>query len=43
MIMPYVAAFSSARLPVSNAKAKRDLLWQPRYPSYREGIEAIIR
>ena len=43
IIMPYVAAFSSARLPISNAKAKRELLWQPRYPSFREGLQAIVR
>ncbi|HAH10633.1 MAG TPA: NAD(P)-dependent oxidoreductase [Alphaproteobacteria bacterium] len=28
---------------VSNAKAKRDLGWCPRYPTYREGLSAIAR
>jgi nucleoside-diphosphate-sugar epimerase len=28
---------------VSNARAKAELGWRPRYPSYREGLEAIIR
>ncbi len=27
---------------VSNAKAKKILDWHPRYPSYREGLEAVI-
>ncbi|OYX16083.1 MAG: NAD(P)-dependent oxidoreductase, partial [Brevundimonas diminuta] len=28
---------------ISNARAKAELGWRPRYPSYREGLEAIIR
>lgn len=28
---------------VSNARAKAELGWRPRYPSYREGLEALIR
>lgn len=27
---------------VSNARAKAELGWRPRYPTYREGIEAIL-
>ncbi len=27
---------------VSNARAKAELGWRPKYPSYREGIEAIL-
>lgn len=27
---------------ISNALAKRDLDWRPRYPSYREGLRAIL-
>lgn len=27
---------------LSNARAKAELGWRPRYPSYREGIEALI-
>jgi len=27
---------------VSNARAKAELGWRPRYPSYREGLEAIL-
>jgi nucleoside-diphosphate-sugar epimerase len=35
----YVLARVSMR--VSNAKAKRELGWVPRYPSYREGVAAL--
>jgi nucleoside-diphosphate-sugar epimerase len=28
---------------LSNAKAKAELGWRPRYPSWREGLEALIR
>jgi nucleoside-diphosphate-sugar epimerase len=27
---------------VSNARAKAEVGWRPRYPSYREGLEAIL-
>ena len=27
---------------LSNARAKAELGWRPEYPSYREGIEALI-
>jgi nucleoside-diphosphate-sugar epimerase len=41
-VMPYVAVFSSTRLLVSNQKAKRDIQWQPQFPSYREGLRQVI-
>ena len=28
---------------VSNARAKAELGWRPRYPTYREGLAALIR
>lgn len=28
---------------LSNARAKAELGWRPRYPSYREGLEAVLR
>ena len=28
---------------LSNARAKAELGWRPRYPSYREGMEALLR
>ena len=27
---------------ISNARAKAELGWRPRYPSYREGLESLI-
>lgn len=41
-LMPYVAVFSSAHLRVSNQKAKRDLHWQPQFPSYRDGLRQVL-
>jgi nucleoside-diphosphate-sugar epimerase len=39
---PLLAAFLvDTSMRVSNAKAKRELGWQPRFPSYREGVRAI--
>lgn len=41
-VMPYLAIIFSTRLRVSNRKAKRDLQWQPQFPSYREGLQQVI-
>ena len=27
---------------ISNARAKAELGWRPRYPSYRDGLQALI-
>ncbi|GLY66618.1 NAD-dependent epimerase/dehydratase family protein [Amycolatopsis taiwanensis] len=35
---PYLHAIFTANCRVSNAKAKSELGWAPRYPTYREGI-----
>ena len=32
----------SLRMPLSNAKAKRELGWRLRYPTVREGLESTI-
>jgi nucleoside-diphosphate-sugar epimerase len=37
-----MAGFATALQPVSNAKAKQSLGWQPRYPSWREGFRAEL-
>jgi len=42
LVAPYMARLLSMRLPLSNAKAKTDLGWQPRYPTLREGL-AFLR
>ncbi|HKO54672.1 MAG TPA: NAD(P)-dependent oxidoreductase, partial [Thermoanaerobaculia bacterium] len=35
---PLMVAFSELRLPLSNAKAKRELGFAPRHPSFRDGL-----
>lgn len=41
-MMPYVAAIYTSRLLASNAKAKEDLGWQLKYPTYQEGLREVI-
>jgi nucleoside-diphosphate-sugar epimerase len=41
LLMPYAGSIGAVRLRVSNAKAKRELGWAPKYPSYREGLAAL--
>ena len=36
-------AFYSENRRVANGKAKRVLGWRPAYPTYREGLAAILR
>ena len=38
---PYAAAFLSTRLNVSNEKAKSELGWSLRFPSYKEGLKDL--
>jgi nucleoside-diphosphate-sugar epimerase len=43
LIAPYIAmVMVDTRLRVSNAKAKTELGWQPRFRDYREGIAAMV-
>ena len=37
-----VAAFATTLRGASNEKAKRELGWQPRYPSWRQGFEQVL-
>jgi 2-alkyl-3-oxoalkanoate reductase len=39
---PYLARVFALQLPLSNAEARRDLGWAPRFPSYREGLRQTI-
>jgi len=39
---PYMARLFTMQLPLSNAKARQELGWVPRYPSYREGLRQTI-
>ena len=42
MLAGRMAGFATSLQPVSNAKAKHDLGWQPRYASWREGFAAEL-
>ncbi len=42
-LSPAARAFYEENRRVANGKAKRVLGWRPRYPSYREGLLAILR
>ncbi len=41
-LSPMARAFYAENRRVANGKAKRVLGWQPRYPSYREGLRACL-
>lgn len=41
-LSPMAASFYADNRRVSNARAKAELGWRPRYPSYREGLTAIL-
>ncbi len=42
-LSPQARAFYVENRRVANGKAKRVLGWTPRYPTYREGLRAILR
>jgi nucleoside-diphosphate-sugar epimerase len=42
-LAPYAYATITSTLRVSNAKAKRELGWAPSYPTYRQGIEKVMK
>jgi nucleoside-diphosphate-sugar epimerase len=42
-LSPQARAFYAENRRVANGKAKRVLGWWPAYPTYREGLRAIIR
>jgi nucleoside-diphosphate-sugar epimerase len=43
LVAPYMARLTSIRMPLSNAKAKRDLGWTPKYPTMRDGLAQMFR
>ena len=43
LLAPTFAAFAMTRLSVSNARARRELGWQPRFPTYREGLRQVAQ
>lgn len=42
LLAPYAARMLALRLTLSNADARRELGWAPRYPSYRDGLPAVV-
>jgi nucleoside-diphosphate-sugar epimerase len=42
LLAPYLAQVLSVRLPLSNAKARAELGWRPRYPTIREGYSSAL-
>jgi 2-alkyl-3-oxoalkanoate reductase len=43
LLAPVIAEMGAAKLPLSNARAKRELGWAPRYPSVRMGLAELQR
>jgi nucleoside-diphosphate-sugar epimerase len=42
LLTPYMAGITSLRVPVSNARARAELGWQPRYATWREGLSEML-
>ena len=43
LVAPYVASFAiETSMRVSNAKAQTELGWRPMFPTYHEGIQAMV-
>ena len=43
LVAPYITAVAAdTSMHVSNAKARSELGWQPRFPTYHEGIAAMV-
>jgi nucleoside-diphosphate-sugar epimerase len=43
LVAPYMARMISLRLPLANARARRDLDWRPAYPTIRQGLRQLAR
>lgn len=43
LLAPYMARMTSMRLPLSNAKAKTELGWRPRYSTMQDGVAQMFR
>src|SRR5262249_23618469 len=39
---PYMARLTSLRMPLSNARAKAELGWKPKYATMRDGLAAMF-
>ncbi len=43
LVAPYVARMTAMRMPLSNAKAKAELGWEPKYPTIQQGLAEMFR
>jgi 2-alkyl-3-oxoalkanoate reductase len=43
ILMPFMARQLSIQLQLSNAKARAELDWRPKFPSYREGLRQTLQ
>jgi nucleoside-diphosphate-sugar epimerase len=43
LVAPYMARMTSMRMPLSNAKAKMELGWRPKYPTMRDGFSQMFQ
>jgi nucleoside-diphosphate-sugar epimerase len=42
LLSPYMARLLEMRLPLSNAKARQELGWTPRYSTYADGVRELL-
>jgi nucleoside-diphosphate-sugar epimerase len=40
---PYLTRMLTMRVWLSNAKAKKELAWEPMFPSYHEGLRQTLQ
>jgi len=43
LLAPYMARMTAIRMPLSNASAKADLGWQPKYSTIQQGVAQMFR
>jgi len=43
LLTPYLARVTSVRMPLSNARTKAELDWQPAYPTFCDGLAQMFR
>jgi nucleoside-diphosphate-sugar epimerase len=43
LVAPYLARVTAIRMPLSNARAKAELGWQPKYRTLQEGVAQMFR
>ena len=43
LVAPYLARMMAIRMPLSNARAKAELGWNPKYPTIQQGLAEMFR